>query len=89
MELQLGLALSTQNPVEGFDLTNHGLESSDQLWRPSCCLESNKHVKNKRSFEESFGHSLKPLPLLIWSGQPNEEDDRSGKKNRETYTTNK
>ncbi|XP_027356312.1 auxin-responsive protein IAA28 [Abrus precatorius] len=95
MELQLGLALPTHNnPIEGFDLNNPGLIKSKQivsldLWRPSCGPEGKNHVKNKRSFDESFGHFLKPLPLLVWSGQPNEEDDRSEKMQRNIHTTNK
>ncbi|XP_054799336.1 auxin-responsive protein IAA31 [Prosopis cineraria] len=80
MELQLGLALPAQNPSEEFNLSNYGL--------PSFCVESHKHVKNKRSFEESLGLSSKNLPLLVWNGQPNEEDDRGGKKNRNTYPEN-
>ncbi|XP_028779311.1 auxin-responsive protein IAA31 [Neltuma alba] len=85
MELQLGLALPTQNPI--FNPTNYGLECSE-LRRPGFCIESRGHVKNKRSFEESFGHSSKTLPLLVWNGQPNEEDNRGGKRNRNTHPEN-
>ncbi|KAI9106753.1 hypothetical protein K1719_022281 [Acacia pycnantha] len=87
MELQLGLALPTQNPIQGLNLTNHGLECSE-LRRPSFYIESHRHVKNKRSFKESFEHSSKSLPLLVWNGQPNDEDDRGGKRNRNTHPEN-
>ncbi|XP_020238593.1 auxin-responsive protein IAA29 [Cajanus cajan] len=88
MELQLGLALPTHNPVEEFNLNKQMV--SLELWRPGCGYESEKHVKhNKRSFEESFEHFFKPLPLLVWSGQPNEEDDRSKKTQRNIHSPNK
>ncbi|XP_061341055.1 auxin-responsive protein IAA29 [Gastrolobium bilobum] len=83
MELQLGLPLPTHNPIEGFDHNNPALV------KQSCCSESKKHGKNKRSYEESFGHFSKPLPLLVWSGQPNEEDDRSEKMHTNIHTSNK
>lgn len=97
MELQLGLALPTHNPIEGFDPNSPGLIKSKQIqieslesWTPSCCYENKKHVNNKRSFEESFGNLIKkPLPLLVWSGQPNEEDDSSGNMHRHFHTSNK
>ncbi|XP_057434461.1 auxin-responsive protein IAA28 [Lotus japonicus] len=87
MELQLALALPTQNSFEGFNPNKPGLMKSKQivsseLCRTSCCSESKKHVRNKRSFQESFGHCVKPLPLLVWSGQPNEEDDNRKKRHR-------
>ncbi|TKY74738.1 Auxin-responsive protein IAA29 [Spatholobus suberectus] len=88
MELQLDLALPTHNPVEEFKLNKSKQIVSLELWGPSCGSESEKHVKHKRSFEESFEHFLKPLPLLVWSGQPNEEDDRSEKTRRNIHTPN-
>ncbi|KAL2346707.1 hypothetical protein Fmac_000707 [Flemingia macrophylla] len=88
MELQLGLALPTHNPVEEFNLNKQKV--SLELWRPSCGYEREKHVKhNKRSFAESFEQFLKPLPLLVWSGQPNEEDDRSENTHRNIHSSNK
>nr|ACU22782.1 unknown [Glycine max] len=90
MEVDLVLALPTQNSVEEFKLNKSKQIVSLQLWRASCGSESEKRVKhNKRSFEESFGHFLKPLPLLVWSGQPNEEDDRSEKVQRNIHIPNK
>ncbi|KAA8525476.1 hypothetical protein F0562_007331 [Nyssa sinensis] len=96
MELQLGLALPTQNLIKGFDLNNHGFEPKETLslepWSYSCGLESKNHVKDKRSFLEAFGQdgaSEKTLPLLLWNGQPNEEDDRNGEKKNASYTSNK
>lgn len=92
MELQLCLALPTQNPpIQVFNLiTKHGLDECSKLRRPCLCTESHGHVKNKRSFEESFGCSSKTLPLLVWNGQPNEEDDDhgGGKRNRNAYQEN-
>ncbi|KAJ0029888.1 hypothetical protein Pint_12405 [Pistacia integerrima] len=66
MELQLGLALPTYNPTKGFDLNNFGKSNI---------------TKNKRNFDEAFGnirddHQSGMMPLLLWSGQPNEEDDQ-------------
>lgn len=90
MEVDLVLALPTQNSVEEFKLNKSKQIVSLELWRPSCGSDSEKRVKhNKRSFEESFGHFLKPLPLLVWSGQPNEEDDRSEKVQRNIHIPNK
>jgi len=83
MELQLGLALSTAEEFKSKQIV------SSELWRPSCGSESGKHVKHKRNFEESFQRFLKPFPLLVWSGQPNEEDDRSQKLRRNIHTPNK
>ncbi|CAJ2643570.1 unnamed protein product [Trifolium pratense] len=76
MELQLGLALPIHSSIDGFNHSGSG------------CSENKKYVKNKRSYEESFGHFLKPLPLLVWSGQPNEEDDRNKKMNTNIHTLN-
>ena len=86
MELELGLALPIQNPVK---IESKQIVGSE-LWDVGCCLDRKKLVKNKRSFEESFGCSLdsESLSLLVWSGQPNEDDRNSGKKNRSTYATN-
>ncbi|KAF3447106.1 hypothetical protein FNV43_RR12286 [Rhamnella rubrinervis] len=56
------------------------LESSTR----SRSSSSSSNVKNKRSFDEAFGEmeeaSTHTLPLLLWNGQPNEEDDRKGHK---------
>ncbi|KAI4337312.1 hypothetical protein L6164_015745 [Bauhinia variegata] len=93
MELRLSLALPTHNPT---DQTNHVLESKQtvgsKIWAQSWRLESKKHVENKRRFQDAFGRCFKPVSsdsLLVWSGQPNEEDERSGKKKRNIDTTNK
>ncbi|KAK0572736.1 hypothetical protein LWI29_036363 [Acer saccharum] len=57
--------------------------------------QHNNPTKNKRSFEEAFGKiirdELQKMPsLLLWSGQPNEEDDdREGKNKRISSTINK
>ncbi|CAJ1973707.1 unnamed protein product [Sphenostylis stenocarpa] len=89
MELQLGLALPTHNSDEEFKLTKSKQIVSLELWRPSCGSERGKQVKHKRSFEESFESFLKPLPLLVWSGQPNEEDDRIQKVQRNIHAPNR
>lgn len=91
MELQLGLslALPVHNPVKGFDMSNRedGVEKKEIL----VGLESiKKQVRNKRSFDvafdESAGNESKMLPLLLWSGQPNEEDDEKGQKRRDSVS---
>lgn len=88
MELELGLALPVYNPIKGLDLNmSHSkleLLPKKILRRVDGCLESRSSscVKNKRSFEEAFGEieeaASKTLPLLLWNGHPNEEDDRKG-----------
>ncbi|XP_015885846.3 auxin-responsive protein IAA29 isoform X2 [Ziziphus jujuba] len=77
MELELGLALPVYNPIK-FELLPKKISR-----RGGGCLESrNSCVKNKRSYEEAFGEidvaASKTRPLLLWNGQPNEEDDRKG-----------
>ncbi|PRQ26733.1 putative transcription factor interactor and regulator AUX-IAA family [Rosa chinensis] len=79
MELQLGLALSLpvhQNaPVKGFDVTSHGVMGLD-LWSYGCCLESKKKRSHDTAFEKiGNDDESKMLPLLLWHGQPDEEDD--------------
>ncbi|WJX41755.1 hypothetical protein P8452_29066 [Trifolium repens] len=76
MDLQLGLTLPIHSSIDGFNHSGSGY------------FENKKYGKNKRSFEESFGHFLKPLPLLVWSGQPNEEVDRNKKRNTNIHTSN-
>nr|AXS76500.1 IAA5 [Betula platyphylla] len=91
MELQLGLALPAHvhNPVKGFDLNDIG--SREPAWSyGSCCLGTEKCFKNKRSSEEAFGKNgdvAQAFPLLLWNGQPNEDDDRKGQKHRITSCT--
>ncbi|CAL5205005.1 unnamed protein product [Lathyrus oleraceus] len=84
MEIQLGQPLQTHTSIEGFDPHNynHGLINQGG------CYENKKYVENNRSFEESFGHCSKSLPLLIWNGQPNEEDDRGKKMNQNVHISN-
>lgn len=85
MEIQLGQPLQTHTSIEGFDPHNynHGLINQGG------CYENKKYVENNRSFEESFGYCSKSLPLLIWNGQPNEEDDRGKKMNQNVHISNK
>lgn len=78
MELQLGLALSLpvhhNAPVKGFDVTSrHGVMRSLDIWSYGCSMER----KKKRSFDTAFedDDESKTLPLLLWHGQPGEEDD--------------
>ena len=95
MELQLGLALPTPNMIKGFDLNNLGFDQ----WKELGDLESWNHaggcfgekdcVKNKRGFEQAFGNfteECKAMPLLLWSGQPNEEEDHKDQKKRTSST---
>lgn len=102
MELQLALALPVHNPVRGFDLNDlerapkEVLLEGSEPWscRSTGCLESEKCVKNKRSSEEAFGKidigdMTQTLPVMLWSGQPNEDDDRKGRKCRNSYIINK
>ncbi|XP_039052739.1 auxin-responsive protein IAA29-like isoform X3 [Hibiscus syriacus] len=75
MELQLGLALPTPNIMKGFDLNNHGLH---HLKQTGCFSD-----KSKRSFDQAFGNfkqDRKTKTLLLWSGQPNEEEDHKDQK---------
>ncbi|XP_021910822.1 auxin-responsive protein IAA29-like, partial [Carica papaya] len=88
MELQLGLALPTQNLSRGFDLNDvvigfdhkENMESLESCeGRP--CLGREKFVKNKRGFGEAFGKinfdGSQTVPLLVWNGgESNEDDDR-------------
>ncbi|KAJ8751901.1 hypothetical protein K2173_026115 [Erythroxylum novogranatense] len=79
MELQLCLSLSTYDLSKGRShLNKNGLESKDivsfQQRRDEGCLNK------KRNFREAFDRikdesQAKAFPLLVWSGQPNEEDD--------------
>ncbi|KAJ6295452.1 hypothetical protein OIU78_023465 [Salix suchowensis] len=84
MELQLGLPLPTHNFIENFDLNNDGFDPKDDMvgLKPWNCEDG--YLGNKRSFEVAFGKNIKggsqELPLLSWSGQPNDEDDWKGEK---------
>ena len=84
MELQLGLPLPTYNFIENFDLNNDGFDPKDDMvgLKPWNCEDG--YLGNKRSFEVAFGKNIKggsqELPLLSWSGQPNDEDDWKGEK---------
>ncbi|KAJ6758582.1 AUXIN-RESPONSIVE PROTEIN IAA29 [Salix koriyanagi] len=84
MELQLGLPLPTHNFIEKFDLNNDGFDPKDDMvgLKPWNCEDG--YLGNKRSFEVAFGKNIKggsqELPLLSWSGQPNDEDDWKGEK---------
>ncbi|XVE97417.1 hypothetical protein REPUB_Repub03eG0017500 [Reevesia pubescens] len=91
MELQLALALAlpTPNIIKGFDLNNLGF---DQL-KGMGGFGDKDCVKNKRSYEQAFGNlkeECKTMPLLLWSGQPNEEDedDHKDQKKRTSSTIN-
>ncbi|XP_039007892.1 auxin-responsive protein IAA29-like isoform X1 [Hibiscus syriacus] len=81
MELQLGLVLPTPNIIKGLDLNNLGL---DQLKQTGGFSD-----KSKRSFEQAFGNfkqECNTKTLLLWSGQPNEEEDHKDQKNT-TFST--
>ncbi|GMI92481.1 indole-3-acetic acid inducible 29 [Hibiscus trionum] len=81
MEFQLGLALPTPNIIMGFDLNNHGLDHLKDIGGFS--------GKSKRSFEQAFGkfkQECKTKTLLLWSGQPNEEEDQKDQK-KTTFST--
>ncbi|PPD79225.1 hypothetical protein GOBAR_DD23841 [Gossypium barbadense] len=95
MELQLGLALPTPNMVKGFDLNNHGLDQLKEMggleaWNKAAgCFADKDCVKSKRSFEQAFGNfteECRTKPLLLWSGQPNEEEDHKDQK-KATFST--
>ncbi|KAK9279377.1 hypothetical protein L1049_013056 [Liquidambar formosana] len=98
MELHLGLALPTDHtPLKGFDLNNHGFDPKEAVglepWSHGCCLESkDDYVKNKRSFDAAFekiGDTKQTLPLFVWNGQPDEEDDPTGQNKETSYNINK
>ena len=90
MELQLGLALpvhSTTSPkmVKGLDLNDQIRFEPNELISYGWESKSHGTAKSKRSFEEAFGIKIGDeannnnnyMPnLLVWDGQPNEEDDR-------------
>ncbi|KAK8641092.1 hypothetical protein V6N13_010521 [Hibiscus sabdariffa] len=91
MEFELGLALPTPNIIKGFDLNNLGLDQPKDMGglearnKAARCFSD----KSKRSFEQAFGNSeeeYKTKTLLLWSGQPNEEDDHKDQKKR-TFST--
>ncbi|GAV85705.1 AUX_IAA domain-containing protein [Cephalotus follicularis] len=92
MELQLGLALPIHNSTKGFDLNNVWLEPKEMVGVEPWNYKKNYVKKNKRDFEEAFGnskHVSQTLPLLLWSGQPNDDDDHKGQNTRTSYTINK
>lgn len=89
MELQLGLSLATNTSIESFNLKNNGFEPKEKVglepWSHDVCLD------NKRRFEEAFGKmkdASQAFPLLLWSGQPNDEDDRKEDKKRISCSIN-
>lgn len=90
MELELGLALPTYHLKNGFEPTES--VGSDK-WSDVSCLETKKRVKTKRAFNNAFEEkgglaAFPTLPLLSWSDQPNEEDDRNkAQKKRLTLTS--
>ncbi|CAK9170391.1 unnamed protein product [Ilex paraguariensis] len=86
MELELGLAPPTQI---GFDLNN--VFQPKDMFRDRCALEIKDKAKNKPSFAEAFEHdggaATDTLPLLLWNGQPNEEDDHQKRQKRRRSNT--
>ncbi|KAM7275944.1 hypothetical protein ACFE04_017810 [Oxalis oulophora] len=86
IELQTGLALRlpTYNYQKGFDFENKeivvAVEKYSSHWNNNATtytLDGHKFFNKKRLFEEAFvEQSNIELPFLLWSGQPNEEDDR-------------
>lgn len=90
MELQLRLALpnNNHNPDKRFDLNDVWFEPKEGVG-----LKTWKDDKHKRSFADAFeeiGDESAVMPLLLWSGQPNEEDDdQKGRKKRNSSTINK
>ncbi|GKU87286.1 hypothetical protein SLEP1_g1710 [Rubroshorea leprosula] len=70
MELQLTLALPTYDPKGTFYLNKHEFKPKGM-------------ARLKRGFEEAFGKNreeCRTKNLLLWSGQPNEEDDGNSPK---------
>ncbi|KAL4294862.1 hypothetical protein AHAS_Ahas18G0270500 [Arachis hypogaea] len=93
MELQLGLDLPTthhdhhnhHDSIECCELWSRGIGFSSS--------ESNKkHVRKKRSFEDyAFGQcslNKTTLPLLVWSGHPNEEEEEDDSNNGNIHRRN-
>ncbi|XVF35604.1 hypothetical protein REPUB_Repub18cG0160400 [Reevesia pubescens] len=99
MELQLGLDIPTPLITKGFDLNNFGFDQLKEMrgTLKACniciggCFGDNDCVKKKRGFEQAFGNftdDCKAKPLLLWSGQPNEEeDDHKDQKKRTSSST--
>lgn len=102
MELQLGLALpvhtcTSPNMVKGLDLNDQRFEPNEVVGSFPVSpygWESKGHgAKSKRTFEEAFGIKIGDQAnyapnLLVWDGQPNEEDDRKEHKKRDTLYIN-
>ncbi|XP_015937411.2 LOW QUALITY PROTEIN: auxin-responsive protein IAA29-like [Arachis duranensis] len=80
MELQLGLDLPT---IHDDHHNHHDSIECCELWSRGIGFSSSesnkKHVRKKRSFEDyAFGQcslNKTTLPLLVWSGHPNEEEE--------------
>lgn len=97
MELQLGLALPTPNmmKIKGFDLNNLGYEQRKEMGGLAAAdgcfgvVDKDCAYKNKRGFEQAFTEEYKTMPLLLWSGQPNEEEeDHNDQKKRTSNSIN-
>ncbi|KAL6985259.1 hypothetical protein U1Q18_018635 [Sarracenia purpurea var. burkii] len=93
MELQLGLALPMQSPMEPFDLNRNGFEPKEMGgWMNGCCLGVSK-VRGNNNFAESFEHggiisrNCQKLTVCSWNGQPDEEDDGKGEKKGASLTS--
>ncbi|KAK8509334.1 hypothetical protein V6N13_062383 [Hibiscus sabdariffa] len=90
VELQLCLALPTPNITKGFKFNLNNYHGFDHLKQMSCSGDKTSRVIKKRDFEHAFGNfsdDCNALPLLLWSGQPNEEDDNHNDRKKTTFVT--
>ncbi|KAL4283061.1 hypothetical protein GQ457_16G000700 [Hibiscus cannabinus] len=88
VELQLCLALPTPNITKGFKSSLNNYHGFDHLKQTSCLGDKTNRVIKKRDFEHAFGNfsdDRNALPLLLWSGQPNEEDDDHNDRKKTTF----
>lgn len=82
MELQLGLGLPVHTPA----VKGCGNGAKQKLGSLPLSFGCESYVKNKRGFCEAFEENeddhvspaMKVLPLMLWHGQPNEDDDDCG-----------
>ncbi|KAK4349142.1 hypothetical protein RND71_031897 [Anisodus tanguticus] len=90
MELELGLALPCNHfptNIKGFNQNGNAGFHDMMMMRKDSFDENFSQMKQKRSLAEAFedrneGVERKTLSLFVWNGQPNEDDDRHGRKKK-------
>ncbi|XP_009607066.1 auxin-responsive protein IAA28 isoform X2 [Nicotiana tabacum] len=86
MELELGLAIPSYFPIKSSDL-NGNVDSFDDNF--SEMKNDSNYINHKSNFsaansdyDDSDKFERKTLPLLIWNGQPNDEEEDDHPKRR-------